>query len=141
MSLVYEGTSAGGYGLASKCSSLMPYNIPPEGVGLAYEHSLSFDSDFESGNLYRAVQREDATYDLFLRSDLHTHGHTQVKEEKKKDETIDYHSHLIFFFKIILLLLICDSGFISLFLIPIRPRWFAWQNRASRFPPLESALM
>ena len=85
MSLVYEGNSAGGYGLASKCSSLMPYNIPSEGVGLPYEHSLSFDSDFESGNLYRAVQREDATYDLFLRSDLHTHGHTQVKNKQRNN--------------------------------------------------------
>ena len=46
-------------------------------MGAPFEHSLTFDSEFESGNLLRAVQRGDAAYDLFLRSDLHTPGHTQ----------------------------------------------------------------
>jgi hypothetical protein len=48
-----------------------------QGVGEPYEHTLTFDSEFESGNLLRAVQKGDATYDLCLRSDLHTVGHTQ----------------------------------------------------------------
>lgn len=29
---------------------------------------MTFDSEFECGNLLRAVQRSDASYDLFLRS-------------------------------------------------------------------------
>jgi hypothetical protein len=51
--------------------------VPTNGIGEPFEHSLTFDSEFESGNLHRAVQRGDANYDLFLRSDLHTPGHTQ----------------------------------------------------------------
>ena len=46
-------------------------------TGEPFAHSLTFDSDFESGNLLRAVQKGDHNYDLFLRSDLHTPGHTQ----------------------------------------------------------------
>jgi hypothetical protein len=46
-------------------------------VGEPFGHSLTFDSEFECGNLLRAVQRGDASYDLFLRSDLHTEGNTQ----------------------------------------------------------------
>ena len=48
-----------------------------QGIGAPFEHTLTFDSEFESGNLLRAVQKGDAAYDLFLRSDLHTAGHTQ----------------------------------------------------------------
>ncbi|KAG5177615.1 hypothetical protein JKP88DRAFT_169934, partial [Tribonema minus] len=40
-------------------------------------HSVRFDAAFGSANLLRAVQRGPAEYDLFLRPDLHTHGHTQ----------------------------------------------------------------
>ena len=77
MQLAYESTSAGGRGLLSKCPTPVPYIVPPNGQGDPFEHSLTFDSDFESGNLLRAVQKGDANYDLFLRSDLHTPGHTQ----------------------------------------------------------------
>jgi hypothetical protein len=47
------------------------------GLGDKFEHSLTFDSDFESGNLHMAIQVSDAAYDLFLRADMHTAGHTQ----------------------------------------------------------------
>ena len=40
-------------------------------------HSLSFDSDFESGNLLRAVQVGPTEYDLVLRTDVHTTSYTQ----------------------------------------------------------------
>lgn len=105
MHLAYESLTAAGKGLVSKCPTPIPYNVPPEvgnltscschfifliaksvciivlcheqGVGEPFEHTLTFDSEFESGNLLRAVQKGDAAYDLFLRSDLHTVGHTQ----------------------------------------------------------------
>jgi len=77
MHLVYEGASAAGKGLASRCPTPVPYNVPPSGLGPPFEHSLTFDSEFESGNLLRAVQKGDYEYDLCLRSDLHTPGHTQ----------------------------------------------------------------
>jgi cytosolic carboxypeptidase protein 2/3 len=77
MCIVYEGASAAGQGLLSRVTAPLPYVIPAEGVGERFEHTLTFDSEFESGNLQYAVQRGDAEYDLFLRSDLHTAGHTQ----------------------------------------------------------------
>ncbi|KAJ1415009.1 hypothetical protein B484DRAFT_307999, partial [Ochromonadaceae sp. CCMP2298] len=42
-----------------------------------YPHSLTFDSNFESGNLQKAVQKGEASYDLFLRPDVHTEGYAQ----------------------------------------------------------------
>jgi len=75
--VVYEGGSAAGRNIASRCATPVPYLVPQGGCGAPFEHSLTFDSEFESGNLLRAVQRGDAAYDLFLRSDLHTGGHTQ----------------------------------------------------------------
>ena len=39
--------------------------------------TLSFESRFESGNLRRAVQVSATEYDLILRPDLNTRGHTQ----------------------------------------------------------------
>ncbi len=77
MSIAYEGASAAGSGLLSKCPNPVPYEVDRNGVGEPFEHSLTFDSEFESGNLMRAVQRGDAAYDLFLRPDIHTPGHTQ----------------------------------------------------------------
>jgi hypothetical protein len=77
MHICYESGSAAGKGLLSKCPTPVPYMVPPSGQGDPFQHSLTFDSEFESGNLLRAVQKGDATYDLFLRSDLHTQGHTQ----------------------------------------------------------------
>jgi hypothetical protein len=37
---------------------------------------LRFDSDFESGNLDAVVQRASAEFDLFMRVDTNTRGHT-----------------------------------------------------------------
>jgi hypothetical protein len=51
--------------------------VADAGLGDKFEHSLTFDSDFESGNLHMAIQVSDAAYDLFLRADMHTAGHTQ----------------------------------------------------------------
>lgn len=77
MHVVYESCSPAGKKITSRCPTPMPYQVPIEGVGPAFEHSLTFDSDFESGNLQRAVQIGDSTYDLVLRTDVHTSGHTQ----------------------------------------------------------------
>jgi cytosolic carboxypeptidase protein 2/3 len=77
MHIVYEGGSAAGKEIQSRCTTPVPYNVPINGSGPPFEHSLSFDSEFESGNMLRVIQRGDANYDMFLRSDLHTGGHTQ----------------------------------------------------------------
>lgn len=77
MSVAYESVKAGGGDIASKIPTPVPYQVPENGLGEPFQHSLTFDSEFESGNLLRAVQRGDASYDLFLRADLHTQGHTQ----------------------------------------------------------------
>lgn len=78
LQLVYESQSAAGRDVISRCPTPVPYEMPDrQSVGEPFEHSLTFDSEFESGNLLRAIQRGDACYDLFLRADLHTNGHTQ----------------------------------------------------------------
>ena len=77
MQLCYESTSPGGRDVVSKCANPVPYDTPREGVGKPFAHSLTFDAEFESGNLHRAVQRGEREYDLCLRCDVHTPGHTQ----------------------------------------------------------------
>jgi hypothetical protein len=77
MHISYEGSSAAGKGILSRIDTPEPYDVPPGGLGEPFPHSLTFDSEFESGNLHRVVQRGDYNYDLFLRGDLHTAGHTQ----------------------------------------------------------------
>lgn len=77
MHICYENHLPGGRDIASKCATPLPYIVPSGGVGATFEHSLTFDSDFESGNLYRAVQVGENCYDLVLRADVHTQGHTQ----------------------------------------------------------------
>jgi hypothetical protein len=77
MHVVYECASAGGYGVPSRVPVSYPYFVPPGGVGSKFDHSIKFDSEFESGNLQCAIQRGDKVYDLCLRPDLHTPGHTQ----------------------------------------------------------------
>jgi cytosolic carboxypeptidase protein 2/3 len=78
MQLCYENCSLpGGKSLQSRCPVPVPYSVPPGGLGLPFHHTLQFSSEFESGNLYRAIQRDEREYDLFLRPDLHTPGHTQ----------------------------------------------------------------
>jgi hypothetical protein len=77
MHIVYEMEKPAGINTTSKVPTPVPYSVPPGGMGPPFEHSLSFDSEFESGNLMRAVQRGDANYDLFLRGDMHTLGNCQ----------------------------------------------------------------
>ena len=49
-------------------SSSLALSLTFQGIGEPFDHSLTFDSDFESGNLLRAIQRGKSSYDLFLRS-------------------------------------------------------------------------
>lgn len=78
MQLCYENSSLpGGKSIQSRCPVPVPYSVPPGGMGLPFHHTIRFSSEFESANLYRAIQRDEREYDLCLRSDLHTPGHTQ----------------------------------------------------------------
>ena len=77
MHVVYVGESAAAKGLQSRVATPVPYSVPEGGLGPPFAHTMQFDAGFESGNLLSAVQRGDFEYDLFLRADLHTEGHTQ----------------------------------------------------------------
>jgi hypothetical protein len=60
LQVVYESTSAAGLGIVSRVEEEeLPYPLPATAtpVMLLYQHSLTFGSEFESGNLSRAVQR------------------------------------------------------------------------------------
>lgn len=48
-----------------------------EGMRPDVEHSLLFDSMFESGNLDMVVKRGEYEYDLYMRVDTNTKGHHQ----------------------------------------------------------------
>ena len=55
--VVYEGSTAAGAGMASRVTPPAPYLVPLDtGFGQPFEHSLTFDACFESGNLLRAVR-------------------------------------------------------------------------------------
>lgn len=104
--LVYENSKLpGGFPLAPKIPYPSPYLVSPGTVNFSspeYDLSsasskenssfsessnnvlppeslppLTFSSEFEGGNLYRAVRTGPAEYDLMLRPDVHTQGHTQ----------------------------------------------------------------
>ncbi|KAF1324619.1 Metalloprotease family m14a, partial [Globisporangium splendens] len=88
--LVYESTSCfenpestndSGTRLGPKVSVVadpFPYFVPKQSYPLEeISKSLTFDSCFESGNLERAVQIGEYEYDLCLRRDFNTNGHTQ----------------------------------------------------------------
>ena len=78
LQIVYESTSAAGKGIPTRVAEEeLPYELPLTPEQPLFPHSISFDSEFESGNLLRAIQRDSNEYDLLLRSDLHTSGHTQ----------------------------------------------------------------
>lgn len=77
MHLVYESLYPGGKDIVSRIPTPVPYLVPHGGLGPRFNHTITFDSEFESGNLLRAVQKGEWEYDLFLRADLHTPGHTQ----------------------------------------------------------------
>jgi len=80
MQLCYESASAAGLGLQSREPLRFPYEIVHQTKSEfpLFEHSLSFDACFESGNLMKAIQRGPTEYDLFCRPDLHSAAqHTQ----------------------------------------------------------------
>ena len=68
------GTSDAAGGGESSGSNVLPSNYEPRGSD---DHTLVFNSRFESGNLRRAIKVYDYEYDLILRPDLNTRGHTQ----------------------------------------------------------------
>jgi hypothetical protein len=57
----------------SPAGELTPYYVPSS----EDDHTLIFESRFESGNLRRAVQVYDFEYDLILKPDYNTKGNTQ----------------------------------------------------------------
>jgi hypothetical protein len=77
MQICYVSTSPADRDLISKCPIPVPYKTTLENVGKHFAHSLTFDSEFEPGNLQQAVQKSENEYDLCLRCDVHTLGHTQ----------------------------------------------------------------
>ena len=77
---VYQSRTAGGGATSSRVAVPVPYECPESSSSDADfdgSPSLSFDSDFESGNLYRAIRVGPYEYDLILRADLHTSGYMQ----------------------------------------------------------------
>lgn len=74
-----------------------------------FPNTLTFDSEFECGNLYRVLQTGETTYDLVLRSDINSLGHTQwfyfavsnthLKSNKSKNEKVKIKFNIINFTK------------------------------------------
>lgn len=77
MHTVYQCKSAAGLNVPSRVPITLPYSLPQGGIGTPFEHSVTFNSEFECGNIQCAIQRGEKVYDLCLRPDLHTPGHTQ----------------------------------------------------------------
>ena len=76
--MCYKSGTACGLGRVSSETMKFPYELPDNHEGESYANTLSFDSCFETGNLYQAVQVGAAEYDLFTRPDLHSAvGHMQ----------------------------------------------------------------
>lgn len=78
--LVYEGASAAGGNVKSRLRSPVPYEVACHDCTTekCYKNEpLQFNSEFESGNLYKAIRVEEYAYDLMLRPDVHTGGFTQ----------------------------------------------------------------
>jgi uncharacterized membrane protein YgcG len=76
MRTVYEGRECCWHGPPSKAVPPYPYHVTTNWDN-DEQHSLTFDSNFESGNLLRATQVGSYEYDLVLRPDIHTQGYTQ----------------------------------------------------------------
>ena len=70
------GSTGGGSDAAGNGDAAgdLPSNYEPRGSD---DHTLVLNSRFESGNLRRAIKVYDYEYDLILRPDLNTRGHTQ----------------------------------------------------------------
>lgn len=79
--IVYESASAAGMNQYSRLHVPYPYQIPPSNPttdeSFGNVKALTFDSEFESGNLLRAIRIGPYEYDLVLRADLHTNGFMQ----------------------------------------------------------------
>jgi hypothetical protein len=76
MRTVYEGRECCWHGPPSKAVPPYPYHVTTNWDN-DEQHALTFDSNFESGNLLRATQVGSYEYDLVLRPDIHTQGYTQ----------------------------------------------------------------
>ncbi|OQR86993.1 metalloprotease family M14A [Achlya hypogyna] len=98
--LVYQSSFAAGRVTAgSRVSNRYPYTpVPPS---QPFASSLTFESEFESGNLLRAVQIGPYEYDLVLRADLHTAGYTQwfYFAVSNVDTSENYTFHIINLYK------------------------------------------
>ncbi|KAG9398270.1 hypothetical protein AC1031_014863 [Aphanomyces cochlioides] len=76
--LVYQSQHpAGDSTMVSHIPPVYPYAVPFPSLSSPLEQHLTFDSEFDGGNLLRAVQIGPFEYDLVLRPDLHTLGYTQ----------------------------------------------------------------
>lgn len=67
------GFSSGGAAATAADGTLLPYYTKTDPA----DTTLIFESRFESGNLRRAIQVYEYEYDLILRPDINTRGHTQ----------------------------------------------------------------
>eukprot|EP00794_Sanderia_malayensis_P018239 gene18239-20058_t len=65
------------YFTRAKCSNKIGTAKPYYQLQGADDHTLIFESRFESGNLMRAIKLGDCDYELWLRFDLYTKKHTQ----------------------------------------------------------------
>ncbi|RHY29734.1 hypothetical protein DYB32_004890 [Aphanomyces invadans] len=79
--VVYQSTRPAGN---ASLASAVPTDVYPYAVGFPtssdarrFGAPLTFDSEFDAGNLLRAVQVADTEFDLILRPDVHTTGYTQ----------------------------------------------------------------
>ena len=76
-SQIYEASTSAPRDAANRrytgVTDLPPVYLPED----EDDHTLVFDSRFESGNLRRAIQVYGYEYDLILRPDINTRGHTQ----------------------------------------------------------------
>lgn len=76
-------TSIPSYSFKDKLVKLIYKNNPGHqpkyflGMNPSHQFSIKFDSDFEGGNLDFVVQSGINEYDLFVRNDSNTRGHTQ----------------------------------------------------------------
>ncbi len=71
LKVVYENNQSN----SNKIINSTYRQIPPYNTDVQphqFKHSITFSSEFESGNLLRAIQRDDYTYDLVLRNDYNT---------------------------------------------------------------------
>ncbi|KAF0696082.1 Aste57867_13120 [Aphanomyces stellatus] len=100
--LVYQSShAAGDVSVTSHVAeAVYPYAVPLPQQGNPHHH-LTFDSEFDGGNLLRAVQIGPFEYDLVLRPDLHTQGYTQwfYFAVSNVDVAVDYRFNIVNLYK------------------------------------------